>query len=295
MGDAREVIGLLERFEMEAALLLTLKAIESVNGDDVGYDELKRFPIVSKRHPYPDKKTNLSERFVQNFALMLNERRQKAYDDLSLRFVDLVQEHEDSAEDLCRKEYFATLERSSDEVTPINPVPEKMTVVGWMYDWFMRFYRKAPSGAFVAPTYRTYDLSAHLSEQLRRVRELASVTSARLRGDVLLVRTSSLEVQGLGKRKRRWRIPPLKMRFSVSNGQAYIRSSKPETDYEDTMWHTPNISGWSGSTFPSALSQVIPQLLGTLELETAVSMAIGFVQETEDAYAPKYVLSRWKA
>ena len=244
-GEGSGILKLLSEYEYEAAILFALKAIDSVNNSTGGnyFEILRLFPEVAKREPYPKGRAQLGELTHERFTKLFGGK---------------------SGESRTR------LEQSIAEVREAIVVGQAKILGG-----------KLAGTLEVLSSLRTIEtpcrrVASFIETQINKVRDFPETRSVSIEDDTLQVETAKLKAVE-GTSRVRYSIGPFTLRYDFRNGTSTFVSASPAQSRKLGVFQAPQLPDAKGEPPVGQLSATLPELLGSLELETAVRLSLDFL------------------
>lgn len=269
LGAGEGIMTLLRNFEFEAAILFALKAIESVNEIDGGsyLAILRLFPVVERADEEKALKRTKSAvapsaEEKKAFAKIFNQSMGKAAEDLRESIAEVKKEIEAARGQLIAGVLAATL-----------------------------FAKMGMNNGRPDTAQGQLALSARMNEQFGLVRRLPEVKSVDVRGDLLCVETPTLT--NIDEETRiEYLAGPFNLAFNFTTGEITVQSGRTTKLDDGRIFQCPQVPGKEGFFPLGQLTSTIPELFGSLELETMVTLTIQFLTSFDGSQVPPEVLEK---
>lgn len=275
-GEAAPIERLVESGDLEAALLMTIAAIETVNDkDSVSYERmLADFPAVPGKPAYPAGPATVDEGALEVLELAVV----CGGDFKRLRNAQQLESCEVRGARLQRHLAVATLARLLEKPAPV--VVPKARLHGRLRA-LVRFVLPRPP---IPPPRMKTDVTAKVADEMRKVALLPAVTACEVSGDALVVRTGVLTVRDTDSGTER-PMGPFTVTLNLLRGTASYANENP-LKTRSGQRHAPHVAKADGTAPVSPMSAALPVLLGSLQLEAAVRMALAFLTEFDGSLVP---------
>ncbi|MES3004980.1 MAG: hypothetical protein V4690_02615 [Patescibacteria group bacterium] len=267
-GEGRGILTLLRDFEFEAALLFSLKAVESVN-ENISYQKiLELFPVVEKRMVYPVKKDALDRTVKAGFISVFKEthgsNRVKIERDLL------------EARKGVRPDQAAILKGTLAE-TLGEHLETKEQLVG--------------RGK---PPVLVYSITTLIQKRVAEVQKLDGVKKVSIKDDVLKVETKKLKATDVATGLSYW-IGDFTLEYNFSTGVNTFKNLLPIWFADGSVFQSPQLRGESGELPLGQLTSTFPELLGGLELETVVTMSLDFLRSFDSRQTGEAIVTKLRS
>jgi hypothetical protein len=238
-GEGSGILILLRDFEFEAAVLFALKAINSVNDEGSGnyLAVLKSFPQVERVKEYPPTKERPNKATYLAFSEIFKGSGQEG-SELKNNIIETRREIRAHQEKILR----ATLQQTLGKLTARSS-DQKQKV------------------------------SSLLKTQLALVTKIPDVRSVWIEKDVLHVVTYDLEAVD-SVTNTSTTIGPVKIEADFRTGSILLKLNDTKVARERYLPHLP---AQDGELPLGQLASTLPELLGNLEFETAISMSLEYL------------------
>lgn len=238
-GEGVGILTLLAEFEFEASLLFALHAISSVNDRDNGnyLAVLDLFPVVTAKAEYPKKALAINAETRERFAKVFNQ-----------------------TMDTARERLQQKINRAKGEVAP-----EQARIL---------------IGTFAATLQKMLvnklEVTKHLQVEFEKIRLIPDVAGVSIVEDVLEVETHQLRAVDTATQDS-YSIGSFTLDYDFRNGTVRFKGHTPRRAANGEYYQAPQLPGREGELPLGQLTSTLPQLLGELELETAVTLSINFL------------------
>jgi hypothetical protein len=134
-------------------------------------------------------------------------------------------------------------------------------------------------------------LTAKAVAEIAAIRKLPKISTVSIKENILVVETDGLTCNNIVSNTKLG-LGQMTLTFDFSNGQVVARSRDPlriNTEY----YHAPHIPGLNGILPISPLSSTLPELLGSLDLEAAVSLVLEYVTHFDSKKTGAEIVDRF--
>ncbi len=272
MGEAQQIVGLARRCEVQAVVLMTLAAIQSV-GDhhDGSYIRiLETFPLAHRRGflfwrrspmQYPEKP-------------MPSNKERKAF---RIWFEELRRPSEENPQ--------IALEHGKKVLAEAQEQLARNSRHVFVHELFARNLDD-PSQVLV--------LAAEIAEKhLQTLHSHPAIASVAVSADILTVTTKEIVTRDHSSGDG-FLLGTLTLSFDTRRGIVKCENSRPVLSRDKRLFHAPHVFGSDGYVDQEELAVVLPELLGGIDLEAAVSMTLSVLEDFDRTVVPAEVLEQWK-
>ncbi len=129
--------------------------------------------------------------------------------------------------------------------------------------------------------------------RIQAVANLPTVAKASITNDTLVVVTQDIVAYDRQSGES-FQIGALTLTFDTASGSVTAKSANPIRLSNNQIFHAPHAQGRQGVIEHDGLSEALPELLGKVDLEAAVSMTLAVLEDFDRADVPPEVLAQWK-
>ncbi len=252
-GEGSAILPLLRDYEFEAATLFALKAIESVNeySDGANYlSVLGSFPVVDKRMEYPKKKFALDPETRRAFGKIFDQTLAITKKQLEGNLNEAKQAVKPDQAQILQGTLAATLE------TLLAQKPKIM--------------RKKAAQVSTPP------VTSIVQAQVSKIREMDNIADVSIEEDILKIKTRHLNALDTVSRVS-YSIGSFIIEYDFRSGIVRFKNTIPLRGPRGNVLQAPQLTDPEGELPLGQLTSTIPELLGNLELETAVALSLEFL------------------
>ncbi|MBI2030638.1 hypothetical protein HYT05_03380 [Candidatus Kaiserbacteria bacterium] len=265
-GEGKFIQPLLEKTEIMPAVLFALQAISTINDDPHSNGNylwvLRKFPIVKERMEYPKDKPPLSDETRRAFADLLDQKRGNGAKNLRSTIAEKREEITVDQGHIVRGALATMLERAVASAKDTSDKEDRIAE----------------------------EISMMVKDRISAIRDLDEVLWTSVTGDVIEVEVNKLETTGNPSQKK-YLSGPFTLTYDLFTGAVRFKNKEPTMLNNGHLYNAPQVPDMDGSLPPGQLTMTLPELLGELELATAVALSLDLLKTIDEDSVPAEVLT----